>query len=121
MMRIPLATDLISRDGTVDQDAKLANAYVGDAVFKRPGSIDLGVIVAGAAQVLACFDALARAVIGDALKTISITGSTASVTATNALSPTVANDKVQTESNGAARATQQLMIKNSTQAWIYTP
>ena len=120
-MRLPLPTDLISRDGTVDQDAKLLNAYSDELVCKRPGSIDLGMILAGEAQALDCFEDLTRAVIGDSLKTISITGSVATVTATNAISPTVANDEMQTSQNGEARTTQQFMIKNSTQAWIYTP
>lgn len=121
-MRLPFANDLISRDGTVDQDAKIVNGYVDeDSVAKRCGSTDLGLILAGVAQTATCFSLTTCAVLADTLKTISITGSTATVTGTDALSPVTASDKMQTESNGAARDTQQLMVKNSTQAWVYTP
>lgn len=38
-MRIPIATDISTRDGTLTKDAKLVNAFVDDGnVFKRPAS-----------------------------------------------------------------------------------
>ena len=50
-MKISIATDLISRDGTVDQDAKLLNCFVeGEEVIKRPAVNSVLVDVTGAAQ-----------------------------------------------------------------------
>jgi hypothetical protein len=60
-MRIPLAAPLESRDGTLDQDAKVVNALVevkGEkaSIRKRPGLVDLGLIKAGVAQLLTYWD-----------------------------------------------------------------
>lgn len=50
-MRIPLATDLISRNGTTTKDARLLNAFIdGDEVFKRPAVNSALVDVTGQAQ-----------------------------------------------------------------------
>lgn len=50
-MRIPLQTDLITRDGTVDQDSKLMNAFVdGENVFKRPAVNSALATASGTAQ-----------------------------------------------------------------------
>lgn len=56
-MRIPLATSLESRDGTVGKDACVLNGIVeargdGSAVRKRPGLSESGLIRAGVAQAL---------------------------------------------------------------------
>lgn len=70
-MRIPLASSLKSRDGTLDQDAKVLNGIVepdGDAaptVRRRPGLTDLGLVRAGAAQLLYYWYSKVRTVIGD--------------------------------------------------------
>ena len=38
-MRLPLQTDLLTRDGTVSKDAKLVNCFVdSEDVFKRPAT-----------------------------------------------------------------------------------
>jgi hypothetical protein len=120
-MRLPLATDLISRDGTVDQDAKLLNAYGGEDACKRPGSVDLGTILAGVAQNLDCWNDVTYCFTDDTLKTATISGSTATVVTTAAMLPVTADAMMQSITNGAGRATQQMMIKSPTQAWIYTP
>ena len=50
-MKIPLSTDLISRDGTVDQDSKLLNCFMeGEDVIKRPAVNSVLVDVTGTAQ-----------------------------------------------------------------------
>lgn len=50
-MRIPLATDLTSRDGSVDQDAGMRNAFVdGDDMVKRPAANSALATSSGAAQ-----------------------------------------------------------------------
>lgn len=72
-MRIPFASSLKSRDGTLDQDAKVVNGIVepdGDAaptVRRRPGLTDLGLVRAGAAQMLYYWFGKVRTVIGDYL------------------------------------------------------
>lgn len=50
-MRLPLATDLFTRDGTTTKDAKMVNAFVDDGnVFKRPAVNAALVTVSGAGQ-----------------------------------------------------------------------
>ena len=125
-MRLPLATELKTRPGDNTKDARLKNSYAevrGEqtVVRKRSGSTDLGVILAGVAQNLDCWDGVTYAFTDDTLKTVSITGSTATVVSTSAMSPVTADAMMQSTTNGAARATQQMLIKSPTQAWIYTP
>lgn len=69
-MRIPLACNLASRDGQVDQDAKVKNAICEIAgqessVRKRPGMSDYGLVKTGTAQLLTEWNGGVRAVIGD--------------------------------------------------------
>ena len=50
-MKIGLATDLVSREGATDKDAKLLNCFVeGEEVIKRPAVSSNLVDVTGAAQ-----------------------------------------------------------------------
>jgi hypothetical protein len=54
-MRVPVAVNLKSRDGTTTKDAKIVNAFVepdGDVIRmrSRPGNSDLGLVRAGTAQ-----------------------------------------------------------------------
>jgi len=50
-MRIPVATDLITRDGTASKDAKLLNAFIDEGnVFKRPAVNSALATAAGQAQ-----------------------------------------------------------------------
>lgn len=72
-MRLPLASDLISRDGTTDQDAIVQNAYVelsGDqsAVFKRPAVNTASVDVTGDAQGGIANNDLVYVVFGDVMR-----------------------------------------------------
>mgnify|MGYP001226961304 FL=1 len=73
-MRIPLATTIESRDGTLTRDAKVKNGIVETRgedvppiVRKRPGLTDLGLVRAGAAQLLYYWFGKVRTVIGDYL------------------------------------------------------
>ena len=77
-MRIPLATTIESRDGTLTRDAKVKNGIVETRgedvppiVRKRPGLTDLGLVRAGAAQLLYYWFGKVRAVIGDYINAIS--------------------------------------------------
>lgn len=88
-MRIPLASTLKSRDGTLDQDAKVVNGIVepdGDAapqVRKRPGLLDLGLIRVGAAQLLYYWNGKVRTILGDYIGA-DYAGAYANVTTWNA-------------------------------------
>ena len=119
-MRLPLATDLMTRNGTPSKDAKLVNAFNNqEGVGKRPGCTDLGLIDTGVSQLLWCFD-LPYAVIADALCSISISGDVATPTVVGALSPVTADLPLTAQTNGAAQ-TAQILIKTSDQAWTYSP
>jgi len=72
-MRIPLQTDLISRDGLVTKDARLLNCFVevsGDqsAVSKRPAVNSNLVDVTGVGQGGIDNDSKVYAIFGDVLK-----------------------------------------------------
>lgn len=73
-MRIPLASNLESRDGTVDQDAIVKNCIVeakGEAtkVRKRPALSSVGIVRAGVAQALGYWDDGVVAIIDDYINT----------------------------------------------------
>lgn len=118
-MRLPLTTDLTTRDGSVSQDAKLVNAFNGEEVTKRAGVSDLGLIDLGVAQFAGCFTQT-LCVIDDALSSVSIAGLTATPTLIGGLSPIAADLPITGQVNGAAQ-NEQLLIKSSDQAWVYTP
>ena len=72
-MRIPLATNLESRDGLLDKDAKVLNGVietrgenVAPIVRKRPGLSNLGTVHSGTGQLLTDFYGL-NVIIGDSL------------------------------------------------------
>jgi len=72
-MRVPLQTDLISRDGLVSKDARLLNCFVevsGDqsAVSKRPAVNSNLVDVTGVGQGGIDNDSKVYAIFGDVLK-----------------------------------------------------
>ena len=119
-MRLPLMTDLSSRDGSLAKDTKIVNGYSGsEGVSKRPGNADLGLIEAGIAQVMVCFEGLFCA-IDDVFRSVSIAGSVATPTVVGSFTPVTADLAMTAQSTGAAQP-QQLLIKSSDQAWVYTP
>jgi hypothetical protein len=68
-MRLPIATDLSSRDGTVDQDAKLLNCFIeGDGVIKRPAVNSDLVDVTGIGQGGVAGNSLVFIINGDVLR-----------------------------------------------------
>ena len=68
-MRIPIATDLSTRDGTTDKDAKILNAFIdGDAVFKRPAINSALATASGAAQGGIANNSLVFMINGDSLR-----------------------------------------------------
>jgi len=77
-MRLPLASDLKSRDGTTTRDAGSKNAIIetsgeSSALLKRPGALALGGVGVGEGQLLACYNNELRAIVGNTLADISIT------------------------------------------------
>lgn len=125
-MRIPLGTSLQSRDGTLAKDAKVMNAIVESMgtdpsgapilrVRKRPGTADLGLVSAGAAQLLYNWNGI-KAILGDVLNSGTISTIISGPTQTN-LTPTNAGLQFSAQETGPSVATPRLMIKNRTQAW----
>ena len=118
-MRFPIAAYLESRDGTLDADALLTNAFsevVGEdsAAIKRSGCAERGTVTAGAGQLLASIAGKALSVAGDELSTITV--SPFAIDDTDAMSPTFA-DLPMTAQNGA----DVLMLKSRKEAWVYAP
>lgn len=115
-MRLPLASDLISRDGTTDKDSRIKNGTVeGGDVLSRPGTTLIGSVGSGTAQGM---NKNATLVIGDTFKVLNSSGA---VTSSTALSPIAAGDDFQGELAAEANNAESMLIKNSKQCWIYTP
>ena len=118
-MRFPIAADLESRDGTLDADALMTNAFaevVGDdsAAIKRSGCAELGAVTAGAGQLLASIAGKALSVAGDELSTITV--SPFAIDDADVIAPTFAYLPM-TAQNGA----DVLMLKSRKEAWVYAP
>lgn len=74
-MRLPTATDLITRDGTCTKDAKLVNAFVdGGEVFKRPAILSVFATASGQAQGGIDNKSLAYMINGDVLRSYNSAG-----------------------------------------------
>lgn len=69
-MRLPLPTDLATRDGTCTKDAKIVNGFVdGENVFKRPAVNSALATVTGQAQgMIYNTDSLVYVINGDVMK-----------------------------------------------------
>lgn len=79
-MRLPLAVPLTSRDGTLTKDSLVTNGLIEgnkkvSVVRSRPGLTDLGLIAAGTARLLACWNGL-LSVVGSSLSSLLIADST---------------------------------------------
>lgn len=74
-MKFSLPTDLISRDGTLDQDAKMLNSYVdGDEAVKRPAVSTALATASGTAQGGIANNSLAYVINGDSLRSYNSAG-----------------------------------------------
>lgn len=76
-MRLPIASDLKSRDGTTAKDAGIKNAIIEtdgeeSAIRKRPGALSLGSAGTGVAQLLACYNGQLRSIIGNTLADLTV-------------------------------------------------
>lgn len=121
-MRLPLPTNLSVRDAGVDKDAYLKNSFNGseEDVVKRAGSVDLGLIAAGTGQMLACWESSQWVIANDTFNKVSISGQSATVVSTTAISPATADLSMTNSQTGGAQTNQQLFFKSAEQGWIYT-
>ena len=72
-MRINLASDLTTRDGTLTKDAKIINGFIesdgqSSAVFKRPAVNSVLASASGQAQGMISFDSLVFMINGDVMR-----------------------------------------------------
>lgn len=125
-MRIPLAADIESRDGTLAAGARLVNTAVqveGESettAFKRAGAISRGAVTSGAAQ---CFTGLAGkavAVVGDHAFTLTV-GEPITEDADDDMAPIFTGLQVSAREAGQASNARSLMLKTGREAWILTP
>ena len=125
-VRIPLAADIESRDGTLTAGALLVNAAVqaeGDgqtSAFKRAGVVSRGSVTAGAAQ---CFTGVAGnavAVVADHAFTLTV-GAPITEDADDDMAPIFAGLQVSARESGQASNARSLMLKTGREAWILTP
>lgn len=133
--RLPLATGLQSRDGTVSKDAKVMNALIEQtgppsvsssgqpvpgamSMRKRPGSADLGLVQAGIAQLLYYWNGI-NTIQADKLSRGTIATIVSGPTQTS-LTPTNASQMFSAQDTGSNAATAYLMFHNKTQAWSVT-
>ena len=77
-MRTPIASDLMSRDGTLQKDAGTKNAIIevageSSAVRRRPGSVSLGAAGSGVGQLLVCYNGELKSIIGNTLADLVVT------------------------------------------------
>lgn len=119
-MRIPLAVNLESRDGTVTKDSKVLNGIIevkGEndlRVRTRPGNADIGLVKAGIAQLLYNWNGI-NTIQADTLNRGSIS-TIISAPVQTALSPTNASQPWWAQDTGSNAATPYLMIHNRSQA-----
>lgn len=68
-MRIPLPTDISTRDGTLTKDARIVNGFVeDDMVFKRPAVNSVLATATGQAQGMQPNNSLVYVINGDVMK-----------------------------------------------------
>ena len=124
-MRIPLASDIESRDGTLAAGALLVNAAVQieseseTAAFKRSGLASRGAVTAGDAQCFAGLSGKAVAVVGDHAFTLTV-GEPITEDADDDMEPIFAGLQVSAREAGQASNARSLMLKTGREAWILT-
>lgn len=129
-MRVPLAVNLESRQGSDDlaypgfgdtlNVARVVNGIIevkGEKalVRKRPGFVSLGQIRAGVGQLLWNWNGI-RAIVDDYINSGTI-ASIVSAPSSSSLSPSNADLKFSAANTGSGVATPRMMFKNRSQAW----
>lgn len=68
-MRLPIATDISTRDGTLTKDAKMTNCFIDSVeVIKRPAVNSVLATASGKAQGMISNNSLVYMINGDAIK-----------------------------------------------------
>lgn len=118
-MRVPLAVNLESRDGSLDKDALIINGLVESrgegvppVVRKRPGVADVGQVDTGVSQLITEWFGL-RVIIDDTLSSGTVATIVSSPT-TSALTVTEADLQFSAAATAEGAATPRLMFKNKT-------
>ena len=116
-MRIPIASSLVSRDGTVGHDARVVNGTVEIAGEKsilrnRPGLASLAQFTAGQAQFLGEFLTKPVIVINDSVILNGLT-----IPTTTALNPIARGLRYSARNTGAGIVSAKMLLKNEAQAW----
>lgn len=124
-LRIPLAADLETRDGSTSRDQILKNGVIeidgeSSAAVKRPGASSLGTLGAMIGQGIGAFGNKLKVVAGDSFKEVTTTGGSVAVDSSTALSPVFAGQDFSTQVSSMG-ANNAMMIKTGKEAWIYKP
>lgn len=124
-MRIPLASDIESRDGTLDAGAVLVNGAVQidgeeSAIFKRAGCLARGSVAAGVAQTMASVAGKAVGCVADHAYTLTV-GASITEDADDDMAPIFSGLQITAREAGQASNARALMIKTSREAWVLTP
>ena len=118
-MRIPLASDIESRDGTLAAGALLVNAAVQvdseseTTAFKRSGVVSRGAVTSGDAQCFAGLSGKAVAVVGDHAFTLTV-GEPATEDADDDMAPIFAGLQVSACEAGQASNQQNTHARTAT-------
>ena len=125
-MHLPIANNLASRDGTTAKDEGGRNVVIetdGEAsvCLKRPGALSLGAVGTGVGQLLACHGNNLKAVIGNALADVSISGGAASVDSSQPITSIDPDLPFFAQVAGQAQSQNVIVFKNAKEAWVYKP
>lgn len=123
MARVSLAPPLETRAGNNTKDSRAINGILESAgdqagVIKRPGNSGVGSVTSGTSQLLAEFNSKAVTVIGDSLKTNTV--SPFGTDSTTALSPLYGSLGFTSVAKGQVPNDKALFLKTSKEAWVLT-
>lgn len=123
MARVSLAPPLETRAGNNTKDSRAINGILESAgdqagVIKRPGNSGVGSVTSGTSQLLAEFNSKAVTVIGDSLKTNTV--SPFGTDSTAALSPLYGSLGFTSVAKGQVSNDKAMFLKTSKEAWVLT-
>jgi hypothetical protein len=123
MARVSLAPPLETRAGNNTKDSRAINGILESAgdqagVIKRPGNSGVGSVTSGTSQLLAEFNSKAVTVIGDSLKTNTV--SPFGTDSTAALSPLYGSLGFTRVAKGQVSNDKAMFLKTSKEAWVLT-
>ena len=123
MARVSLAPPLETRAGNNTKDSRAINGILESAgdqagVIKRPGNSGVGSVTSGTSQLLAEFNSKAVTVIGDSLKTNTV--SPFGTDSTAVLSPLYGSLGFTSVAKGQVSNDKAMFLKTSKEAWVLT-